>query len=148
MPVWQWLLDAAGVALLLVLLWGIGLIIRRRLLSRNGGTFELSYRARTSKPGRGWVLGLGRYSGDRLEWFRIFSLSPRPKAAWQREELTFDGRREPLGDEQASLYPDHVVIRCRTDDGEVELAMSPASLTGFQSWLEARPPGTDWDRVY
>ena len=29
---------------------------------------------------------------------------------------------------------------------EVELAMSPASLTGFQSWLEARRPGTDWSR--
>ena len=28
-----------------------------------------------------------------------------------------------------------------------ELAMSEASLTGFQSWLEARPPGTDWDRI-
>ncbi|HSE08478.1 MAG TPA: DUF2550 family protein, partial [Nocardioidaceae bacterium] len=23
---------------------------------------------------RGWVLGIGRYSGDALEWFRIFSL--------------------------------------------------------------------------
>jgi hypothetical protein len=29
----------------------------------------------------------------------------------------------------------------------VELAMSAASLTGFQSWLEARPPGTDWNRI-
>ena len=26
------------------------------------------------------------------------------------------------------------------------LAMSPASVMGFQSWLEAGPPGTDWDR--
>ncbi len=24
--------------------------------------------------------------------------------------------------------------------------MSPASLIGFQSWLEAGPPGTDWTR--
>ena len=34
---------------------------------------------RTEHPGRGWLLGLGRYSGDALEWFRIFSLSPRPR---------------------------------------------------------------------
>ena len=46
-----------------------------------------------------------------------------------------------------SLYPDHLVIRCQTARGVVELAMSAASLTGFQSWLEARPPGTDWNRI-
>ncbi|WP_109507633.1 DUF2550 domain-containing protein [Nocardioides speluncae] len=141
MPVWQWLLDAAGVALLLVLLWGIGLIVRRRLLSRNLGTFELSYRARTTKPGRGWVLGLGRYSGDRLEWFRIFSLSPRPRLTWERTDLAYVGRRDREGAEQVSLYADHVVVRCTTLDGDMEIAMSQSSLMGFQSWLEAAPPG-------
>ncbi len=25
--------------------------------------------------------------------------------------------------------------------------MSVSSLTGFQAWLEAMPPGTDWNRV-
>ena len=33
MPVWQWLLDAAGALLLLVLCYGIALIVRRRVLS-------------------------------------------------------------------------------------------------------------------
>ena len=146
MPVWQWLIDVAGILLLLSLLYGLALVLRRRLLSRHGGTFELSHRVRTDRPGRGWVLGLGRYSGETLEWFRVFSLSPRPKRSWSRESLSFDGRREPLGAEQMSLYPDHLVIHCQTDDGEVELAMSAGSLTGFQSWLEARPPGTDWSR--
>ena len=28
----------------------------------------------------------------------------------------------------------------------LEIAMSEASLTGFQSWLESGPPGTDWNR--
>lgn len=146
MPMWQWLLDAAGVLLGLVLLFGIGLVVRRRLLARHGGTFELSFRVRSSKAGRGWLLGLGRYSGDSLEWFRYFSLWPRPKRVLQRSQLTFEGRREPEGAEQMSLYPDHVVIRCRTATGVVELAMSSASLMGFQSWLEAGPPGTDWTR--
>ncbi len=146
MPFWQWLVDVAGVLLLLALAYGIALVVRRRLLSRNGGTFELSYRVRTDRPGRGWVLGLGRYSGETLEWFRVFSLSLRPKRSWPRVTLSFDGRREPFGAEQLSLYPDHQVIHCQTSDGEVELAMSTGSLTGFQSWLEARPPGTDWSR--
>ena len=147
MPVWQGLLDAAGVLLLLVLLYGVGLIVRRRLLSRHGGTFELSYRVRSSRAGRGWLLGLGRYSGESLEWFRYFSLSPRPKRVLLRSRLTFAGRREPEGVEQMSLYPDHLVISCTTPDGPVELAMSPASLMGFQSWLEASPPGADWTRA-
>lgn len=146
MPVWQWLLDAAGVLLGIVLLFGFGLILRRRLLSRHGGTFELSYRVRSSHTGRGWLLGLGRYSGESLEWFRYFSLSPRPKRVLLRSRLTYAGRRDPEGAEQMSLYPDHVVLRCTTPDGTVELAMSPASLMGFQSWLEAGPPGTDWTR--
>ncbi len=146
MPVWEWALDIVGLCLLLALLYGIALIVRRRLLARHGGTFELSYRARAEHPGRGWLLGIGRYSGQSLEWFRIFSLSPRPKRSWQRDDLAYDGRREPDAPEQMSLYPDHLVISCQTREGEVELAMSPASLTGFQAWLEARPPGTDWTR--
>lgn len=146
MPLWQWVLDAAGVLLLLALGYGAALVVRRRLLARHGGTFELSYRVRVDEPGRGWVLGLGRYSGETLEWFRLFSLSPRPKRSWPRVTLSFDGRREPFGAEQLSLYPDHQVIRCQTPAGEVELALSVGSLTGFQSWLEARPPGADWSR--
>ena len=146
MPLWQLLLDAAGAILALVLLYGLALVVRRRLLSRHGGTFELSCRVRSERAGRGWLLGLGRYSGESLEWFRIFSLSPRPKATWARSDLAYDGRRAPEGAEEMSLYPDHLVIELTSRDGDLELAMSPASLTGFQAWLEARPPGTDWDQ--
>ena len=51
MPLWQVVLDAVAVVLALVLLYGIALVARRRLLSRNGGTFELSYRIRPERPG-------------------------------------------------------------------------------------------------
>lgn len=146
MPVWQWLLESAGVLLLLPLLYGLALIIRRRLLQRHGGTFELSCRIRSTHPGRGWLLGLGRYSGEHLEWFRIFSLSPKPRRVWSRSALSYEGRREPVGAEQMSLYAGHVIVSCVAGDSTVELAMSEASLTGFQSWLEAGPPGTDWNR--
>ena len=141
MPIWEWLLESAAGVLLLGLALGVALIIRRRWLSRHGGTFELSYRARASQPGRGWLLGLGRYTGDRLEWFRIFSLSPRPKMVWQRSTLNYVERRDPEGVEQLSLYPGHVVIRCETPAGDVEMALGSSSLMGFQSWLEAAPPG-------
>ncbi len=140
MPVWQWALDVAGIALAAVLLYGVALVVRRRFLARHGGTFELSHRVRIDKTGRGWVLGLGRYTPTSLEWFRIFSLSPRPKRSWERGDLVFTGRRDAGGVEQLSLYPDHVVIVCRSSSGDVELALSQEALMGFQAWLEAAPP--------
>ena len=146
MPVWEWALDIVGLSLLLALLYGVSLIVRRRLLARNGGTFELSYRARTDHPGRGWLLGIGRYSGQSLEWFRIFSLSPRPKRVWAREHLEYSGRRAPAGAEELSLYDGHLVASCHYAGEPLEIAMSEASLTGFQAWLESGPPGTDWNR--
>jgi hypothetical protein len=142
MPLWQLLLDAAGAVLVLVLLYGLALVVRRRLLSRHGGTFELSYRVRSERAGRGWLLGLGRYSGDDLEWFRIFSLAPRPKRAWERSALSYVGRRDPEGTERLSLYPEHTVVQVASAEGDMELAMAPSSLMGFQAWLEAAPPGT------
>lgn len=142
MPTWEWLLDSAAGILALVVVLGVALIVRRRLLSRNGGTFEVSYRVRPGAPGGGgWLLGMGRYAGDSLEWFRIFSLSPRPKRVWDRHALAYVRQREPEGVEQLSLYPGHVVISCDTQDGQVELALGRSSLMGFQSWLEAAPPG-------
>ena len=146
MPWWQWVIDVAGLAVLLVLLYGLALVLRRRWIARGGGTFELSHRLHLKQPGRGWVLGLGRYTEDSLEWVRVFSLWPRPRVTWRRADLVFDGRREPQGPERHTLYPDHLVICCQVRTEEVELAMSAASLTGFQSWLEARRPGTDWSR--
>lgn len=148
MPWWQWLLDAAGLLVALPLLFGIALIIRRHLLTRGGGTFEMSHRMRHTHPGRGWVLGLGRYRGETLEWFRIFSLSPRPRRVWARHALVLSGRREPVGAEDFSLYEDHVVVVLTTPDGPCELAMGESSLMGFQSWLESGPPGVDWDRPH
>ena len=141
MPWWQWLADIAGALLLLVLVYGIVLVVRRRWISRNGGTFEFSVRVRSGRTGRGWVLGVGRYSGDALEWFRIFSLDPRPKLSFRRAELEYVGRRDPGGVESYSLYSGHIVVTCRTPTGLLEVAMSPEALTGFLAWLEAAPPG-------
>ena len=141
MPVWEWLVDSAGSLLLLVLLYGLALVARRRWISRNGGTFEFSVRIRSGRGGRGWILGVGRYTGDDLEWFRIFSLAPRPRFTYRRADLSFVGRRDPEGVEAYSLYSGHIVVTCRTPAGLLEVAMSPDALTGFLAWLEAAPPG-------
>jgi Protein of unknown function (DUF2550) len=147
MPVWVWFVDSIGVLLLLVLLFGLCLVFRRRWITRHGGTFELSHRVRSGaddewrRSGRGWVLGLGRYSGGRLEFFRIFSLSPRPKDVMDRGDLTYDGQRDPVGTEAHSLYAGHVIVSCHSSSQEFELAMTAEAVTGFLSWLESAPPG-------
>ena len=142
MPLWQLVLDAIGILLLLALVYGVALLVRRRALRNRGATLEVSYRAGSGRSGRGWLFGLGRYSGERLEWFRIFTLSPWPKRSWDRSELEYAGRRRPEGAEEIALYPNHLVVLCETTGEPVELAMSMESLVGFQSWLEAMPPGS------
>jgi hypothetical protein len=139
MPLWQWLADSAGLVLLLIVLYGIALIVRRRWISRHGGTFEFSVRVRSGRAGRGWVLGVGRYSGSLLEWFRVFSLAPRARLTFKRSELEYVGRRDPAGVEAYSLYAGHVIVTCKTPVGTLEVAMSPEALTGFLAWLEAAP---------
>jgi hypothetical protein len=168
MPLWQWVADTIGVALLLVLLFGLGIVLRRRWVSRSGGTFELSFRqppaghpallqltpgaaggprdpgalpAQAAASARGWTLGIGRYTGDVLECFRIFSLSPRPRRRLERATVTYLGQRLPQGMEVHAIYAGHVIIACATSRGVVELALAPDALTGLLAWLEASPPG-------
>ena len=148
MPWWADILDVVGLLAVIALAVFLFLFIRRRVLSRKGGTFECSVRMRApSKPSptgvRGWELGLGRYDGENLEWFRVFSFSPRPKAVFDRslEVLT---RRKPHGAEAFSLYAGHIVVGVRLPSGSaIELAMSEPALTAFLAWTEAAPPGHD-----
>jgi hypothetical protein len=139
------LLVAIGSVLALVALCLFGFGVRRRLIQRPGGTFDCSARFAPSPAGqpqgKGWLYGVARYNGDRVEWFRVFSYAPRPRRALQRDRIRVTDRRQPYGEEELALLPGAVVLRCRHDDWAVELAMSEDALTGFLAWLEAAPPG-------
>lgn len=146
---WQDLFDGLGLLGLLVVLAFAFLFVRRRVLSRSGGTFECSVRLQLPKKAtagassRGWTLGLGRYSDSSLEWFRIFSFSLRPKYTFSRGMKVLS-RREPHGAEAFALYGGHVVVAAKLDSGQkIELAMSDSALTGFMAWTEAAPPRHD-----
>jgi hypothetical protein len=146
MPWYDWPIWVLTAAITLILAYGVALVLRRRVLSRSGGTFELSHRVRVTRPGRGWQLGMGRYSGNDLEWFRVFTLSSTPKRVWHRSDLTYESSHAPVGLEASAIYPEHLVVTCSSVGTPVELAMSPQALIGFQAWLESRNPGTDWSR--
>lgn len=141
MPAWLWLADGLGSLLLIAALGALAFVVRRRWIGRNGGSFEFSIRVRPGKSGRGWVLGIGRYSGDALEWFRTFSFAARPKMVLARSDLRYISHRTPAGVEVYSIYAGHVIVTCAQPGGRLEVAMSPEALTGFQAWLESAPPG-------
>lgn len=131
--------DAVGVAVVLVVLVAaglFGLVTRRRYLGRGGGTIECAVRA-----GDRWRLGVGRYAGDELRWYRIFGLWPTAEAVFSRRDLEIVTRTTPADGERSVLGPDAMIITCRTGDGCTDLAMSRAALTGFLAWMEAAPPG-------
>jgi hypothetical protein len=135
------LVEVVGLLLLAVAAFLLSLALRRRVLQRRGGTVELSLRLSTRHVHRGWVFGVGRFDGDRLEWYRVFSLAMRPRRTLSRRDLSVVARREPEGAERLSLLGGAVVMECRSSQGPVELAMEPSALTGFLAWLEATPPG-------
>jgi hypothetical protein len=133
----QLLLLLLGVVLL-VLVVGI---VRRVGLRRAGGTVELSLRLRQPGAGRGWVNGVGRFVDDELHWYRVFSLSFRPRRRYSRRDLEVLRRREPSPPERRALLADAAVLECRAAGEPLELAMACSAVTGFLAWLEARPPG-------
>ena len=133
---------------LVVALVAIGLFVfglRRRLIQRSGGTFDCSLRwnvpEETDLSGKGWVYGVARYSGDRIEWFRVFSYAPRPRRGLERSAIEVVARRTPEGEEELALLSDAVILACLHRGVRLELAMSDDALTGFLAWLEAAPHG-------
>ena len=135
------IVEAVALALAAVALVLLVLAIRRRWLLGGGGAIDMSLRLRFGRTGRGWALGVGRYTGDDLQWFRVFALGLRPSRTLSRGQLEVLGQRQPQGAESWAVQAGAVVVECRDDSGPVQVAMSQEAVTGFLSWLESAPPG-------
>ena len=133
--------TAVAVAVGVVALCLVLLALRRRVLLRPAGAIDMSMRTRFGRIGGGWALGVGRYAGDDLAWYRLFALTPKPSRILSRRELKVIGHRRPTGAESWAVQAGAVIVECRDDDGPVQLAMSAGAVTGFLSWLESAPPG-------
>ncbi len=120
----------------------LAVAVRNRGLQRSGGAMEISLRPSGRRPGRGWANGVGCFRGDELQWYRMFSLSPRPRHCLSRRDLQVTSRREPADVEQRALHAGAVVLSC-SGRTPVDLAMQRSAVTGFLAWLEAAPPGTN-----
>jgi hypothetical protein len=114
----------------------VAFLLRRRFLLSGLGAVTMWLRP-TGSPR--WSLGVAIYGGDALLWYRALSISVRPQHRLCRAELTVDGRRRAESAD-LELPGDAVVLTCGTGEGERELAMDAAVLTGFLSWVESAPP--------
>jgi hypothetical protein len=135
------IIEGIGIGVFIVLCSLGVLFLRREIIARGRGTIELNLRLSTRMPGRGWSPGIARFAGDDLRWYRLFSLSVRPRRTLTRGALSVDGRRPPTPTERLVLPADWIILRCTSRRASVEIAMAETTLTGFLSWIEAAPPG-------
>ena len=136
------LLPVAVLVTLVIVLVGLWAVVlaRRLLLARGVGTFDCSLR-RDTRRGGGWVLGVARYEADRLDWFQVLTVSPRPTRSLARERLVILDRREPDAIQSYAVLPGWVVVLCAYGTSTLEMAMSEAAYNGLAAWLESAPPG-------
>lgn len=137
---------ALAVVLLLACALIAGLFLRRRALSHGGVVVDCALRL-PGAPDTGWITGIARYHDEDLEWFKVFSLSVRPKVVLGRRVARVESHRL-LSPEEAEQLPGLDVVTRLSDPsleargrGSVELAMSRSSATALMSWMEASPPG-------
>jgi hypothetical protein len=109
--------------------------VRRFNLRRALGTVDASI----CMAGNSWQLGVCRYQDNDLEWFKLLSLSVRPKYTFRRSSLELLGRRQPTEAERVKVQPGAVIVELRYEGQEVLLAMKFDAYTGLSSWLEAGP---------
>jgi hypothetical protein len=145
---WEWIVvEFVAAFLLAAVALPLLLVARRRWLTRGGQVFELSVNDRGDSSPRGWTLGLGRYSEDRLEWYRFFSWRVRPSRIFERSSLVAGEQRIPHGPEAFALFGGNVVVECWDGNTPVQLAMAAGSVTALLAWLESLPPGRSSGRV-
>ncbi|MEV7331212.1 DUF2550 domain-containing protein [Micromonospora sp. NPDC093244] len=135
------IVEGIGIGVAVILVAVLVLFVRRAVVTRSGGIIRLSVRVTTVLDGRGWSPGFGRFCGDELRWYRMFSFALRPKRVLSRKDLAVERRRLPEGQERLSMPADWVILRCTSHHAPVEIAMARSTVTGFLSWLEAAPPG-------
>jgi hypothetical protein len=138
--------EALAAAVLILLLILVLIFVRRWFIARAGGTIGMSMRLSRYVAGRGWAPGFGRFSGDELRWYRMFSLGPRPRRILSRQDLKVQQKRAPAGPERLVMPDGWVVVQCsrgpsKSGPGvDIELALAESALTGFLSWIESAPP--------
>lgn len=129
------------VVLLLVVVVVLAALPMRRLRAIREGGVPVALRQRVENTARGWHLGIGHYHGGDFLWYRVLGMSTRPDRVIPRSGLEIASRRAPEVAESYAMPGQATVLCCHAAAGDLELAMTDETLTGFLSWLESSPPG-------
>lgn len=141
MPDW-WSVGATVLvlAIIVIVVPLVGLIMRRRWLSQRGWVFDCSLRSLTT-PSSGWMLGVARFHGETVEWYRVFSWSLKPMVTFVRGTVDVSPTRRPEAGDDVGLGTEARLIDVTGPTVNVSLATSPADMMAFLSWVESAPPG-------
>jgi len=143
----------AVIVALLVLVAAAGWFwFRLRTLGRRVGSFPCAIRDET-----GWASGIACYTALELRWYRVISLSPRPRHVWARGRFAILGPARPIdagdGPSRGPLRSGSLVeVECRVRDAAgaestMSLGISRGAYAGLASWLESAPPGAGLRRA-
>ena len=147
MPLWEWLLDAAGLLLVLVLLYGVVLVAPAT------GAVPARRHLRAEPPARpghapaaagcsAW--GATRVTSSSGSGSSRSRRGPSGSGAARGCPTTAAASREAWSG--TSLYPDHVVIACTTPDGRGRAGDERRLADRLPGLARVAPPGTDWSR--
>lgn len=140
----DWALGGVVVLIIAGALFTLVWWLRLRWLHGLSGRFDCALKLGRSEEA--WALGVGRYFGERLQWYRSFSLNFRPQHTWARTSVIVTDSRRPSMVEASALYDDQQIITLQARGSAAvedswQVAVPQASVTGLLSWLEAAPPG-------
>lgn len=138
---WGWTAFAILVIAIVLLTPVVWLFTRRRCLAARSRVFDCALRGADAVPGSGWMLGVARYAGDQLQWYKVFSLSLRPWLVIDRSRSQPEATRRPDGYEATMLDADARVVTLTGADAGVALALPPHEMTAFLGWMEGGLPG-------
>lgn len=136
---WSWSAGLAVVLLICVLAPIAWLLFRRMWLSMGHGRVFACSLQRT--PTSVWKVGVARFHADTFEWYRVFSLSLRPKVTFRRDQTAVLKVHPAHGGEGSGVFPGHSIVELGPPLAGRSLAMARPDLTAFTSWTEASPPG-------
>ena len=100
---WHALVDSFGSILGFIALVLVLLVRAPSLAQPRGRHVRVQCADHAAGPGppdevvAGWMIGLGRYAGDNLEWFRTFSFYPRPRYVFGRSMQVLAAAYPPWG---------------------------------------------------
>ncbi|MEE6280638.1 DUF2550 family protein [Georgenia sunbinii] len=129
---WAWLWWSL-VLLAVLAVAAAAVLLRVRALDRLVGSFACAVREPESQH---WTNGVAVYGVGRLDWYRLVSLTLRPRYRWSRLTFVVEPQRRTLPGGPHGV----VEVSCRSGDQEFNLALAGAALDGLTSWLESSPP--------